>query len=256
MISYDRSSSRTKVLMAGAVAVGLAVAGGLWWSQRAEQGAEQAAQQSSVKASAADPAHQDQLKRAAAALTSEPKILADGRPADFEADEWANLKDAIAKAPNGANELKRVAEYLRFQRGFELWQSMHDAGNTPERRKLGDKLMEGLPARLTNAEVTMGEALMLCAAIINETEADDSMRNQKTEQCKARLEQSAPKISTEKQEAEAACLADWERRKATITGEYYNKPPAQRAAEQKQFEAELEKARVEIYGSAACADVK
>lgn len=256
MISYDRSFSSAPRLVIGAVVIGL-IAAGVWWSMRAEPSAPVAPQGvASAPADAPDSAHRDQLKRAAAALTEAPEILADGRPADFQEDEWKALKEAIGANPNAASELKRVAEYLRFQRGFELWQSMEEGGNTAERRQLADKLILGLPDRMANSEVTFDEALMVCAALVNSMESDETQRNQKVQQCKTRLEQSAPKMSSNAQEREAACLADWERRKAEITGAYFKQSPDMRAANQKQFEADLEAARVDVYGSAQCADLK
>jgi hypothetical protein len=255
MISYDASTSRTPLLVMGAVVAGLALAVGAWWFSRPDA-SQQAAPVVHPAASASDagqaPGHNDQLKRAAEALLGQPDVLADGRPADFDAAEWASLKEAISKSPNSAAELKRVAEYLRFQRGFELWQNMQEQGNTPERLQLGEKLMLALPARLSNQEVTLGEALMICAAFINESEPDNDRRDQKLEQCKVRLEQAAPKPSTDEQERDASCVAEWERRKAAITSEHYGKPPTLRATGQKQFEVELEKARVEVFSSAEC----
>lgn len=256
MISYERSSSRAPILMGGAVVIGL-IAAGLWWSMRAEtEPSAPVAQDVAASAPAPDSAHQDQLKRAAAALTAAPEILADGRPADFQEDEWTALKEAIGANPNAASELKRVAEYLRFQRGFELWQSMEESGNTAERRQLADKLIAGLPDRMANSEVTFDEALMVCGALVNSMDSDETQRNQKVQQCKTRLEQSAPKMSSNAQEREAACLADWERRKADITGAFYKQSPELRAASQKKFETDLEAARVDVYGSAQCADLK
>jgi len=253
MISYDTSARKTWVV-AGSIALGLAVAAGVWWSMGRGGDAPDAVEPQASAASAMTGPHSDQLKRAAAALQGQPEILPDGRPSDFEADEWKTLKEAMAQNPNAEKELLRVADYLRYQRGLELWQNMAEQGNTPERRKLAEKLLEGLPQRLSNAEVTFAEGLMVCAALINEMEASEGLRNQRIEQCKVRLEQASPKPTSEEAERDAACLADWERRKAAITADFYNKSPAERAAGQKQFEAELEKARLEIYGSPACSD--
>ncbi len=256
MISYNNSTSRTKVIGLGLAASAVLVAA-VWWFQHDAAKAEAPMPVAGASsASSVDVAHDAQLKRSADALFKSPEVLADGRPADFEPEEWKSLKDAISKNPNAAAELKRVADYLRFQRGFERWQSLQESQDAKGRNELGQKLIAALPERLANSEVTMSEALMICAALVNDIDPSEQARQQQLEQCNVRLQQSAPKVEGEEQEREASCLAQWERQKSMITGEHFAKPPAQRERDQKQFEAQLEKARVEIYGSPDCAPKK
>lgn len=257
MISYNASSSRPKVIGV-AVVLAIAAVGVVWWVQRDAHPIAGPAPASTAQSSAPvpDQAHQAQLKKSADALFKPPEMMADGRPADFEPEEWKSLKDAISKNPNSATELKRVADYLRFQRGFERWQSLQGSQDVTGRNELGQKLITALPDRLANSEVTMSEALMICAALVNDIDPSEQARQQRLEQCNVRLQQSAPKVEGEEQEREASCLAQWERQKSMITGEHFAKPPAQREREQKQFEAQLDRARVEIYGSPECAPRK
>lgn len=257
MISYNSSTSRSKVIGLSLAACALAV-GAVWWFQRDGSATPEtpAAVAGAASASGVDAAHETQLKKSADAFLKAPEVLPDGRPADFEPEEWKSLKDAISKNPNAAAELKRVAEYLRFQRGFERWQSLQESQDAKGRAELGQKLMAALPERLANSEVTMSEALMICAALVNDIDPSEQARQQQLEQCNVRLQQSAPKVEGEEQEREASCLAQWERQKSMITGEHFAKPPAQRERDQKQFEAQLEKARLEIYGSPDCAPRK
>jgi hypothetical protein len=252
MISYDRSSPRTK-LIGVAVLLAVAALGAVWWAQR--EGAPVSAPATSGSAPV-DGQHASQLKKSADAMLTQPEVLPDGRPADFAPDEWASLKDAIAKNPNSASELKRVAEYLRFQRSFERWQSMQESPDAAGRHALGQKLMEVLPLRLTNKEVTFDEALMIGAALINDSEPTEQGRQQQLEALNVRLQQVAPRPDDEEQQKQDSCVAQWERQRSILTGEHLAKPPAQREREQKQFEAALEKARVEIFDAPECATKK
>lgn len=252
MISYDRSSSRNKVIGA-AVLLAVVAAASVWWLKRDVAPAPEPA---TAASSPSDAQHDTQLRKSAQAMMAQPEVLPDGRPADFEPDEWASLKEAIAKNPNSATELKRVADYLRFQRSFERWQSMQESPDVAGRRALGQKLMEVLPQRLTNKEVTFDEALMIGAALINDSEPTEQGRQQQFESLNVRLQQVAPRPDDEEQQKQASCEAQWERQRSVLTGEHLAKPAAQRERDQKQFEAALEKARVEIFDAPECAAKK
>lgn len=193
-----------------------------------------------------------QVQEDAQAVLDAPEVMPDGRPADIDAEEWALLKQATADHPNPKAELERLTKFLRFQRGVEAWQAMQDSGDTPERDKLAQKLIETLPTHLANAEVSMPEALMLCAALLHGNRSEGPDIQQKVEQCKTRLEQSLPTPDKEKLRKEEACRSDWEDRKAALTAEFLKKSPQERMAGQRQFETELEAARVEIFSAAGC----
>jgi hypothetical protein len=256
MITYQKHISRYWV--AGVVAL-VAVAVAAWW-QGAFNSRESVAptdasasqlQASMVAPSGATPSQQSVL--AAQAILDAPVIHPDGRPADIDAEEWDTLKKAAANHATPAVELERLVQFVRFQRGVESWQAMSGQGDTAERQRLGSKLIETLPAHLANAEVSMPEALMLCAAILRGEADVDPAVDQKVQQCKTRLEQSLPPPDKEKQRREAACRGDWEERKTKLTSEFVKKTPQERAVAQSQFEQELEAARVEIFSAVGCA---
>jgi hypothetical protein len=251
MISYDQTSSRSK-LAAMALAV-VAMAGAVtWWGMREAEPqapAEAAASAPGAQASASDPEHQSQIKKAADALLTKPEILPDGRPTDFEAEEWKTLKDAVATTPNSTAELQRISTYMRFQRGFEQWQSLHDSPDIETRNALGQKLMGALPERLTNQEVTFDEALMICAALANDL-APTEPRQQQMEQCNTKLAQVAPRLDDDTAARQNQCQVRWNREKSQMTDEFLKLPELQR--DQRAFDAKLEKLRVSIFDSPEC----
>lgn len=242
MISYDRSSGSKGVwLVLAAAAVGIAAA--TWWWTQSEKGEPPVPAAPTV--SEARPAAGPVVN-----LAQPPQEMPDGRPADFTASEWSALKEAVGTNPNGAKELKRITAFLRYQRGFEQWQSLLESGDASERHALANQLLDQLPQRLVNMEMTMGESLMLCAALLNDLEPDENQRQQKLEGCKSRLEAAAPKIDSEQALRDADCRTEFLRRQAALVAEYQALPASQK--DHAKFERDVEAARRAVYDSPTC----
>lgn len=255
MITYQQRTSRIWLWAGAGLVMALLLA---WWFglfDGKDADGQAAADTAPVQVSAASAPTMlsaSQMQEDAQAVLDAPEVMQDGRPADIDEEEWALLKQATADHPNPKAELERLTKFLRFQRGVEAWQAMQDAGDTAERDKLAQKLIETLPTHLANAEVSMPEALMLCAALLHGNRSEGPDIQQKVEQCKTRLEQSLPTPDKEKLRREEACRSDWEDRKAALTAEFLKKSPQERMAGQRQFESELEAVRVEIFSAAGC----
>ena len=240
MISYDRSSgSRWVWLVAGVVLLGCATAA--WWWYGASQSTDAAPPADVSNTTAAGPVVN---------LSKPPAEGADGRPADFTPQEWSSLKDAVGNKPDGAKELKRITAYLRYQRGFEQWQALQDSSKTAERHALAQQLLDQLPERISNMEMTMGESLLICGVLLTDLEPDETVRTQKMEGCKTKLEQLAPKLDSDQALRDAECRTEFLRRQAAIVAEYQAQPEAQR--NQAKFEQDIEGARRSVYDSPTC----
>jgi hypothetical protein len=220
-----------------ALAIGVGPGAGFWWWQ-----AEGVAQPPAAPKTAA-------TKRAAVAnpdlpelaLLVPPKMSGDGRPSDFTPEEWAALKDAMAQTPNPRAELDRVVKYLRFQKGFEQWQSLQDGPDVLTRRKLAEKLLGQVPERLAQAEVTYGEAALLQTSLIADIEPNESLRQQRLEQAQAQLAAAAPTASPD------VLYPEYKRREAAIVAAYQALPESRR--DPGQLTRDLDAARVAVYGS-------
>lgn len=249
MISYDRNKSSSLLVWGGALLVGALLGGGIWWYQGdAPLGSESSTGVVAPGgvASPAAPAIQ-----ALQNLEVPPKVLPDGRPEDFSPEDWKALQDTVGKAPNAAKEMQRVADYLRFQRGFTQWQELQENSASPkERHALAQKLLDSVPERLKQSEVTLGEALMLAAALYNDLEPDENARSAKIDQFRIQLEAVAPKPDQAAEMREANCLADYKSREAIIQQEYLSRPEGQR--DHKKFEADLDAAHKAVYSGTAC----
>ena len=240
MISYDRSSGSRWVWLLGGVAV-LGCATAAWWWYGSSQATDATVPSDVATTPAAGPVVN---------LATPPAEGADGRPADFTAQEWSSLKEAVGNKPDGAKELKRITAYLRYQRGFEQWQALQDTSKTAERHALGQQLLDQLPERLSNMEMTMGESLLICGVLLSDLEPDENLRTQKMEGCKAKLEQLAPKLDSEQALRDAECRTEFLRRQAAIVAEYQAQPESQR--NQSKFEQDIEGARRSVYDSPTC----
>lgn len=245
MITYNRSSSSmSKRGWLWVPLVGVLAGAAVWWWQMRPQAAQ-------VSAVAPDQAPASGIIRpldAGAGLTGLPAPTLSGpRPSDFTEQEWAALKEAMARTENPERELTRVVAYLRFQRGFERWQSLQDSPDARARHALAQQLIEGVPERVRQGEIGMGEAVLLQTALLADIEPDEQARKQRLERLQAELAEAAPKPEAEQQAREAALLAEYKRREAAIVADYQARPESQR--NHAQLEEALEAARRSVYGA-------
>jgi hypothetical protein len=221
-----------------ALLLGVAVGTGIWWWQT--QSGSQTAAPAEAQA-AAKPKARKVSAEPESALLVPPTVGDDGRPSDFTAEEWAALKDAMAKTPNPRAELERVVKYLRFQKAFEQWQSLQEGPDALTRRRLAEKLIEQLPERVAQVEVTCGEGLLLQASLMADIEPNEGMRQQRIEQMGTKLCDAGPAAIADPRDPE------YKRREAAIVAAYQALPEARR--DPTQLTKDLDAARIAIYGS-------
>ena len=241
MISIQRAKFWQQAWFAALVG-SVAVGGLVWWLQ-AHPGGEPATVVSSAASGNVGAAHVGQAGQpipGGAAV-----ILPDGRPSDVTPEEWQALKTAAAQEAHPEAELQRMVTYLRFQRGFAQWQALKDSPDAAVRQALARQLLNDLPQRVSNGEVSSGEAYLISAALINDLETDESARKQRMDAYKATLVEAAPKPDAAKQEQEARQLAEYKRREAAIVADWQSRPVASR--DQAKLEQALEDARRAVY---------
>jgi hypothetical protein len=237
MISYNRSSSGSRVIL-GLVVVAAVGAGAWWWMS-----GDNAPAAPGVVLSASQPvAH-----AASQAFPDQQPAAAEG---DFSPADMVKLNQAMGNQANGQQELKRVSTFLRFQRDFERWQSMMEATDPAPRHALANQLVDALPERVKQAEVTLPEAELMCAMLLNDLEPNEAARTQKNETCKQRLEAVSPKTDTEQGMRAAQCQTEYRRREAALVSEFQAKPAAQRNPHE--LETELDKAKHAVFDSPNC----
>ncbi len=252
MITTERSffSSRRAWWAAG-LGLSAVLLAGLWWSSRSDADVrEQAAasgQGARVKAGEGAASGVPFGPGGAVSAWVAPTVLPDGRPSDFSPEDWAALKSAMAQTAKPEAELKRVVAYLRFQKSFEQWQNLRESSDLARRQQLAAALVDQLPERLRQGEVTMGEALMLASALWTDLEPNEDKRKVRLEEVQAVLASAAPQPDAAQQAREAAQQAEYKRREAAIVLEYQSRPESQR--DQAWLEGQLDTARRAVYGA-------
>jgi len=166
----------------------------------------------------------------------------DARPADFSQEEWDQLLSAVKDHPDPQAELARLVTYLRYQRDLEHWNLAQP--HTAERQEIGQRLLEALPTRLANREVTASEALLLQATIYSDLIPDEVERAAAIEQARNQLQRQIkndPAVQAQQQKDQARRQV-YKEREAEILSRF--KAGQIDAA---QFEKELQAVRVEVY---------
>jgi hypothetical protein len=241
MITYQ-SSSLLKRAWIWALLVGMVFGGLLWWWQSRALAVvvdgEQAASNAGIIKSTPEQS----------VLVPLPQPTLDGaKPDDFSAEEWAALKDAMSRTENPKQELARVVAYLRFQKGFERWQNLQNSPDVLARRMLAAQLFKLVPERLQHGELSMGEAILIQGALLNDMEPDDNSRQQRLIEAQKELAAAAPQANSDDRAHDAALLAEYKRREAAILADYQAKPEGSR--DTARLEEDLEAARRAVYSA-------
>lgn len=219
-----------------ALLLGAGAGAGVWWLQ--------ARATASVAAPAAAAPVVRRAPVADTALLVPPTVLSDGRPSDISPQEWASLREAMAKTSNPQAETARVLQYLRFQKGFEQWQSLQDSPDVARRHLLAQRLLAQVPERLRQGELSMVEALMLETALWTDLEPNEELRRQRLEQAQAALAAAAPQPDASQQAREAEQLREYKRREAAILADYQAMPEPR---DPSKLSASLDAARAAVF---------
>ncbi len=219
------------------------VAGGAWWwaSSQAQAPASGSAAGQPAQHAARQPKVPD------SAILVPPTVMDDGRPSDFSPEDWAALKVAMSKTPNPRAELERIVKYLRFQKGFEQWQSLDASGDLAKRRQLAQRLLEQVPERLKQSEMTYGEAMLVQSALLADLEPNEELRKPKLEALQEQLKAASPQVDPQQAARDDDLEREYKRREAAIVSDYQSRPEAQRNHEK--FEQDLDAARRAVWGS-------
>ena len=241
MISYEHTKlwQRPWVMALTLGAALLIVAG--WWSSAREDGtaSTNSTQPQSV-------VRGDMGLSAPETLLTAPVPTDGTRPTDFTSEDWAMLQTATADAADPKAELKRLVNYLRFQKGFAQWQSLQNSPDIAGRHRLAERLLSQLPDRVSRGEMGAGEVGLIQQALLADLVSDETLRQQRLALGQAELAKAVPKLDPAQLAADEAHSSEYKRREAAIVADYQGRPEAHRNPAQ--LEAALEEARQAVYG--------
>lgn len=179
---------------------------------------------------------------AATASTSGAREI--GRPADIDPQDWRQLVDSVRNHPQHDQELQRLLGYLRFKRDMDRWTALKDQPNALERAQVGQRILDALPVRFANQEVTATEALTLQSAIYADMIPDAAQRQPIEEAARQALLRALEHDAAmdAKLRAEDAQTADYKAREAAIMKRFRDQ-----IIDQSQMEKELDAARLAAF---------
>jgi len=166
------------------------------------------------------------------------------RPADIDPQEWQRMVDSVRNHPQRDQELQRLLGYLRFKRDMDRWTALKDQPNALERAQVGQRILDALPVRFANQEVTGPEALMLQAAIYADMIPDEAQRKPIEDAARQALMRALEHDAAmdAKLRAEDAQTADYKAREAVILKRFKDQ-----LIDQGQMEKELDAARLAAF---------
>jgi hypothetical protein len=237
MITYQRSSSMRWGMFALALAIGGGT--GYWmWANQAEPEQPGAAAVAEKSAVGGFPSVSSNVPEPTALRAP---VLADGRPSDVPADDWAALNAAMQKQGAAKGEPERMVGYLRYQRSFETWQSLDNVKDAKRRHAIAQSLLDEIPGRLSNGEFTSVEANIMATVLLADIETDDIKRNARVDEWQAKLQSIKPLSDNEQQLLAETRETELKRRQATAFAEWQAKTaPGDRT------QAKLDQAMAEV----------
>jgi hypothetical protein len=235
MITYQRSKS-WQIVAAVAVVAGLA--GAIYWFS-GSSGEHTGVVLADTKASGAGWVQPGVgADDSTTALKAPP--LADGRPSDVQAEDWAILNSVLSKLGQPKQEAERIVAYLRYQNTFESWQTLDETKDAKRRQAMAKALLAELPDRLGGGEFTPIEANLMGAVLLAEIETDEDKRNKLLQEWQGKLNAISPMMEDEQQMQAKARQTELKRRMSSAYGEWQAKTnPAERT------QAKLEQALAE-----------
>jgi len=122
---------------------------------------------------------------------------------------------------------------------------MRDSQDAAKRQALAKELLDAIPQRLENREVSAGEAQLLQATLLEELVPDPQQRQVRLQAEKQRLAIQPSDTDLAAQRQDAARLQEYKRREAEIIAQWQAMPVEQR--DQRWLETQLDAARRSAY---------
>lgn len=156
-------------------------------------------------------------------------------PQGLSAEQLQQLRASLAEHPQREAEVARVSAYLQYSAQWQHFVQRRAAGATAEElRPLARTLDQGLAERLSQREVSAGEALHIKTALLEVLAPDTAARQGSLREWRERNSAAMPAAPDPQ-------TAEFERRQAQIVANWRALPPAQRDTHK--LEADLEALR-------------
>lgn len=169
------------------------------------------------------------------------------RPPGVSDDDWARILQIFKTQPGAAKEFRRVTEYMAYEADMRAWEAMRAGGPSVERTAMAKKLLDALPARLANKEVSGAEAMALVNAFVVDLVPDQAEREKRIAFERQKLSQirDPEEEALVKQEAQRTAL--FETQSKEIVAMHLSANNGQ--VNEEKLEAELQAMREKIFSN-------
>ena len=165
------------------------------------------------------------------------QAFAEAIPPGVTGAQWHQLQAELRGRPDGAAELRRLADYFAWSDGLHRLREARRAGAEADAlRPLALAVDAGLPMRLRRGEVSAAEARQIKSATLELTLADPSERAIALQRWLAAEAASARPDPRQ---------AEFDQRQAVVVAAWAAKPARDRTA----LERELESLRSQVFGA-------
>ncbi len=107
-------------------------------------------------------------------------------PTGVTAEQWQSLRDSLARHPDRDREMASIAAYFEYRQAVQALRSLpRDTANVQALRDAARRVEAGLAERITQGEVTAGEALALEQAALDVLQPDPAQRASALQQWRA-----------------------------------------------------------------------
>lgn len=169
------------------------------------------------------------------------------RPPGVSDSDWEKMLHIFKTQPGSAKEFRRVVDYMAYEAEMRRWEVMRAGESSAERAALASKLLDALPARLANKEVSGAEAKALASAFVADVVADPAERDKRV----AFEQQKLSQIRNPEEEAlvrqEAVLTAQLESRSKEIVAMHLSANKGQ--VNEEQLEAQLQAMREKVFAN-------
>jgi len=169
-------------------------------------------------------------------------------PEGMSSEQWLALHESLKDHPERDAEIARVSDYMAYRARLERYRTLRAQGPAGEAqaRELAESLLAALPARLARSEASAAEAMALQESLLETLYPDPTLRQQRRDVERRRLQQALPVPPDLRSQAERDNR--FQREQAALVAAWRALPAEQR--DTNQLEASIEALRLSIYDNA------
>lgn len=170
-------------------------------------------------------------------------------PVDVSEREWKSVVNQMAGWPNRDAEVKRMGAYLTFYNRAQKWADLQSKPDSDivERRRLAQQVLDDIPGRVAQAEMTSMEAKDLTDRLLADTTQEGQEREWGRERMAEKIKNASGDNNAVLTSRQLSQIEFFKQRETEIRARWAGVPEEQRR--QDDLDAQLRGLAVEVFGS-------